>query len=99
MDKGINASDLREREELREEIQDLYYDIFEAQLDELEQFSDDELKDMLVDLNMKEPIVNNIKSLVGRDDDLDYTNLNDLTIEGLLELQERLEDDLKYESL
>lgn len=99
MDKGINASDLREREELIEEIQDLYYDIFEAQLDELEQFSDDELKDMLVDLNMKEPIVNNIKSLVGRDDDLDYTNLNDLTIEGLLELQERLEDDLKYESL
>lgn len=99
MDKGINASDLREREEFIEEIQDLYYDIFEAQLDELEQFSDDELKDMLVDLNMKEPIVNNIKSLVGRDDDLDYTNLNDLTIEGLLELQERLEDDLKYESL
>ncbi len=53
---------------------------------------------MLIELNMKQPIVENIKILVGRDDDLDYTNLNELTVEGLLELEERLEDDMRYEN-
>ena len=52
---------------------------------------------MLLDLSMKQPIVENIKILVGYDDDLDYTNLNELTVDGLLELQERLEDDARYE--
>jgi len=92
-----NKYESRERLALIDEINAVYYDIFDAELDELDHLSIDELKDMLIDLNMKQPIVENIKNLVGRDDDLDYTNLNELTVEGLLELEERLEDDARYE--
>ena len=85
-----------ERQELIEEIKDLYNDIFDGEIDGFENMTLDELKDMLVDLSDKEPIIKNIKALVG-DDDLDYTNLNELTIEGLLEFTERLEDDEEYD--
>lgn len=94
----MELSEYREKEALIEEIKYLYYRIFEAEIDLLEDMSIEELKDMLVDLSDKEPIVNNIKVLVGGGDDLEYTNLNDLTVEGLLELQERLEDDMRYEN-
>ncbi len=90
--------DIRERTALIEEIKSVYYEIFEAELDQFDQLTLEELKDMLIDLHMKQPIVENIKVLVGRDDDLDYTNLNELTVEGLLELEERLEDDMRYEN-
>lgn len=93
----VTDSDFRERVSLIEEIKALYNEIFDAEIDEFEELSIDELKDMLLDLSMKQPIVENIKVLVGDDDDLDYTNLNELTVEGLLELQERLEDDARYE--
>ena len=90
--------DIRERTALIEEIKSVYYEIFEAELDQFDQLTLEELKDMLIDLHMKQPIVENIKVLVGRDHDLDYTNLNELTVEGLLELEERLEDDMRYEN-
>ena len=93
----VTDSDFRERVSLIEEIKSLYNEIFDAEIDECEELSIDELKDMLLDLSMKQPIVENIKILVGYDDDLDYTNLNELTVDGLLELQERLEDDARYE--
>lgn len=89
--------EFRERSALIDEINAVYYDIFDTELDEFDNYSLDELKDMLIDLHMKQPIVENIKNLVGRDDDLDYTNLNELTVDGLLELEERLEDDARYE--
>lgn len=92
-----NDYDSIERAALIDEISAVYYDIFDADFDEFDEFSLDELKDMLIDLYMKQPIVENIKNLVGRDDDLDYTNLNELTVDGLLELEERLEDDARYE--
>lgn len=90
--------DIRERNALIEEIKAVYYEVFESEMDEFDQLSLEELKDMLIELNTKQPIVENIKILVGRDDDLDYTNLNELTVEGLLELEERLEDDIRYEN-
>ena len=93
----VTDSDFRERVSLIEEIKSLYNEIFDAEIDEFEELSIDELKDMLLYLSMKQPIVENIKILVGYDDDLDYTNLNELTVDGLLELQERLEDDARYE--
>ena len=90
--------DTRERTALIEEIKSVYYEVFESELDEFDHLSLEDLKDMLIELNMKQPSVENIKILVGRDDDLDYTNLNELTVEGLLELEERLEDDMRYEN-
>lgn len=85
-----------ERQELTIEIKDLYNDIFDGEIDGLDDMTLDELKDVLSDLSDKEPIIKHIKAIVG-EDDLDYTNLNELTIEGLLELAERLEDDEEYD--
>ena len=78
--------DTRERTALIEEIKSVYYEVFESELDEFDHLSLEDLKDMLIELNMKQPIVENIK------------NLNELTVEGLLELEERLEDDMRYEN-
>lgn len=85
-----------EHQELIDEIKDLYNDIFDGEVDDLDDMTLDELKDMLSDLSDKEPIIKHIKAIVG-DDDLDYTNLNELTMDGLLELVERLEDDEEYD--
>lgn len=85
-----------ERQELTIEIKDLYNDIFDGEIDGLDDMTLDELKDVLSDLSDKEPIIKHIKAIVD-EDDLDYTNLNELTIEGLLELVERLEDDEEYD--
>lgn len=92
----MNISNQREHEELLNEINDLYIDMFDTEFTNGKDMSLDEMKDLLLDLSMKQPTVKNIKALADNDD-LDYKNLEELSMDELLELQERLDDDIRYE--
>ncbi|MEG0367979.1 MAG: hypothetical protein RR585_14150 [Coprobacillus sp.] len=89
MDK--NVSEFRERQEIIAEIQSLYQDIFDMEKNDLEDLTMGELKDYLEELSTKGPIISNVKTLLD-DNHIDYDGLEEMEIDELLELLERLED-------
>lgn len=82
--------EIRERQEILDDIQMLYSRMFDSELDELETLSNEELNDILIDLNMKLPIIESIQAM---DQDLDYVNLQDMSMEELLDFQKRIEEE------
>lgn len=86
-----NNSEYRERQELIAEIQSLYQDIFDMDKNDLEDLTLGELKDYLEELSSKGPIILNVKTLLD-DGHINYDGLEEMEINELLELQERLED-------
>ncbi len=79
--------DILEKQEVIEEILNLYEYLYDTTRNDLEDLSIEELDDLLIDLNMKSPIVLSIK------DEVNNQNLEELSVEELLDLQKRIEEE------
>ena len=79
--------DILEKQEVIEEILNLYEYLYDTTRNDLEDLSIEELDDILIDLNMKSPIVLSIK------DEVNNQNLEELSVEELLDLQKRIEEE------